>query len=562
MLTELRIRNFAIIDEVGLEFSDGFTVLTGETGAGKSILVDALDLLIGGRASADLVRTGAEEAEVSGVFDITGNAPVIQLLSEHDLLGSSDTDLILRRILSRLGRHRLHVNGRPVTLGAVQALGGLLVDIHGQHDQQSLFKPAVQLELLDAFGGLTKLRGQYAIVFESMRAMETRLKERRQVAADLQSHEELLRYQVSEVNEAGLRPGEDRELQRERLLLSQGRRLAELVQQMYGPLYEEEGSILGALRGLEAPFKELTGIDADLSTDHERFETAITELLDLAYRLRDYRDRLEFDPQRLDKIEARLDLLHRLMKKYGGSLEEVTRRQLEAEQQLRDVETVEADLASLAAEANKVRQAAYQQADAISQKRHKAAADLEKQLEKELRALQMDRARVKITIEPRNADRAASLCATGIDDVQFLFSANAGEPPQALTRIASGGELSRVMLAVKTVLGRMDPVPVLVFDEVDAGIGGAVAEMVGKRLKQLSRQGHQVFCITHLAPIAAQAQSHFVVTKETKGGRTITSASRLNAGDRVEEVARMLGGATITPKIRETAKEMLAAGQK
>ena len=557
MLTELRIRNFAIIDEVGLEFSDGFTVLTGETGAGKSILVDALDLLIGGRASADLVRTGAEEAEVSGVFDITGNAPVIQLLSEHDLLGSSDTDLILRRILSRLGRHRLHVNGRPVTLGAVQALGGLLVDIHGQHDQQSLFKPAVQLELLDAFGGLTKLRAQYAIVFESMWAMETRLKERRQVAVDLQSHEELLRYQVSEVNAAGLRPGEDRELQRERLLLSQGRRLAELVQQMYGPLYEEEGSILGALRGLEAPFKELTGIDADLSADRERFETAITELLDLAHRLRDYRDRLEFDPERLDKIEARLDLLHRLMKKYGGSLEEVTRRQLEAEQQLRDVETVEADLASRAGEANKVRQAAYQQADSLSQKRHKAAADLEKQLEKELRALQMDRARVKITIEPRNADRAASLCATGIDDVQFLFSANAGEPPQALTRIASGGELSRVMLAVKTVLGRMDPVPVLVFDEVDAGIGGAVAETVGKRLKQLSRQGHQVFCITHLAPIAAQAQSHFVVTKETKGGRTITSASRLNAGDRVEEVARMLGGATITPKIRETAAEML-----
>jgi DNA repair protein RecN (Recombination protein N) len=271
---------------------------------------------------------------------------------------------------------------------------------------------------------------------------------------------------------------------------------------------------------------------------------------------------LEFDPQRLDKIEARLDLLHRLMKKYGGSLEEVTRRQLEAEQQLREVETVEADLATLAAEATNVRQEAFQQADVLSRKRHKAAGDLEKQLEKELRALQMDRALVKITIEPRNADRAASLCATGIDDVQFLFSANAGEPPQALTRIASGGELSRVMLAVKTVLGRMDPVPVLVFDEVDAGIGGAVAETVGKRLKQLSRHGHQVFCITHLAPIAAQAQSHFVVTKETKGGRTITSASRLNAGDRVEEVARMLGGASITPKIRDTAKEMLAAGQK
>ncbi|HEY3197250.1 MAG TPA: DNA repair protein RecN [Nitrospirales bacterium] len=562
MLTELRIRNFAIIDEVGLEFSDGFTVLTGETGAGKSILVDALDLLIGGRASGDLVRTGAEEAEVSGVFDIAGNAPVIQLLSEHDLLGAGETDLIFRRILSRLGRHRLHVNGRPVTLGTVQALGGLLVDIHGQHDQQSLFKPAVQLQLLDAFGSLTKLQAQYATVFGNMREIETRLKERRQGAADLQSREELLRYQVSEVNAADPRPGEDRELQHERLLLSQGRRLAELVQQMYGPLYEDEGSILGALRGLEAPFKELTGIDTDLSADRERFATVVTELLDLAHRLRDYRDRLEFDPERLEKIEVRLDLLHRLMKKYGGSLEEVTRRQLEAEQQLREIETVEAELATLTAEATKVRQEAFQQADVLSRKRHKAAGDLEKQLEKELKALQMDRARVKITVESRGEDQAASLCATGIDDVQFLFSANAGEPLQPLTRIASGGELSRVMLAVKTVLGRVDPVPVLVFDEVDAGIGGAVAETVGKRLKQLSRQGHQVFCITHLAPIAAQAQSHFAVTKEAKGGRTITSVSRLNAGARVEEVARMLGGATITPKIRDTAQEMLAAGQK
>jgi DNA repair protein RecN (Recombination protein N) len=562
VLTELRIRNFAIIDEVGLEFSEGFTVLTGETGAGKSILVDALDLLTGGRASPDLIRTGAEEAEVSGVFHIAGNAAVIRLLSECDLLGPGETDLIFRRILSRLGRHRLHVNGRPVTLGTVQALGGLLVDIHGQHDQQSLFKPAVQLELLDAFGELTERRAHYATVFENMREIETRLKERRQVAADLQSREELLRYQVSEVNAADVRPGEDRELQRQRLLLSEGRRLAELVQQMYGPLYEEEASILGALRGLEAPFKELTGIDADLSADRERFETAMTELLDLAHRLRDYRDRLEFDPERLDKIEARLDLLHRLMKKYGGSLEEVTRRQLEAEQQLREIETMQADLAALAAEANNVRQAAYQQAEVLSRKRQDAAGELEKKLERELRALQMDRARVNIIVKPRTEDRAASLSATGIDDVQFLFSANAGEPLQSLTRIASGGELSRVMLALKTVLARMDQVPVLVFDEIDAGIGGAVAEMVGKRLKHLSRHGHQVFCITHLAPIAAQAQSHFVVTKDTKGGRTVTKVTRLYAGDRVEEVARMLGGATITPKIRETAKEMLAAGQR
>ena len=562
MLTELRIRNFAIIEDIGLEFSDGFTVLTGETGAGKSILVDAVDLLVGGRASADAIRTGAEEAEISGVFDVGGNVQVLRLLDQHDLLGSGETCLILRRILSRAGRHRLHVNSRPAPLGLLQTLQGFLVDIHGQHDQQSLFKPAVQLALLDAFGELTELTAQYALAFEHMRNLDAQLEEHRRIGADRQAREELLRYQVTEINTAQLRLGEDRELERERLLLSEGRRLAELVQKIYGPLYEEEASILGGLRALGIPFKEVAAIDAELSADRERFEAALTELLDLAHRLRDYRDRLEFDPERLDKVEERLDLLHRLMKKYGGSLEEVTRRGMEAEQQLREVENLEKELARLTAEADNARRAACQQAKTLSKKRQKAAGDLEKQLEKELKALQMERARVEITVSPPNADIAGSLTSTGIDEVKFLFSANAGEPPQSLTRIASGGELSRVMLALKTVLARMDQVPVLVFDEVDAGIGGAVAEVVGKRLKQLSRHGHQVFCITHLAPIAAQAQSHFAVTKGTKGDRTVTTVTRLNAAARVEEVARMLGGETITTKIRETAKEMLSAGQR
>jgi DNA repair protein RecN (Recombination protein N) len=537
-------------------------VLTGETGAGKSILVDAVDLLVGGRASADVIRTGAEEAEISGVFDVVGNVQVGRLLDEHDLLDPGEAGLILRRILSRAGRHRLHVNGRPAPLGLLQSLRGFLVDIHGQHDQQSLFKPMVQLALLDAFGELTELTAQYTLAFEHMRNLDAQLEEHRRIGADRQAREELLRYQVTEINAAQLRLGEDRELERERLLLSEGRRLAELVQKIYGPLYEEEASILGGLRALGIPFKEVAAIDAELSADRERFEAAMTELLDLAHRLRDYRDRLEFDPERLDKVEERLDLLHRLMKKYGGSLEELTRRGMEAEQQLREVENLEKELARLTAEADNARRAACQQAKTLSQKRQKAAADLEKQLEKELKALQMERARVKITVSPPNGDMAESLTSTGIDEVKFLFSANAGEPPQSLTRIASGGELSRVMLALKTVLARMDQVPVLVFDEVDAGIGGAVAEVVGRRLKQLSRHGHQVFCITHLAPIAAQAQSHFAVTKGTKGGRTVTAVTRLNAAARVEEVARMLGGETITTKIRETAKEMLNAGQR
>ena len=557
MLTELRIRNFAIVEEVGLEFSDGFTVLTGETGAGKSILVDALDLLIGGRASADLIRTGAEEAEVSAVFSLPHNGQVVAMLKAQDLLGQPETELILRRILARSGRHRIHVNGHPASLGVLQALRGLLVDIHGQHDQQSLFKPAVQLELLDAFGGLTEARTQYAAVFAKMRELSKRLADGQRLRVERQAGEDFLRHQVDEITGAHLIAGEDRELEHQRLLLSEGRRLAELVQQIYGPLGEEEPSVLEGLRALAGPFKDIAAIDTELLVDRDRFEAVVTELADLAHRLRDYRDRLDFDPDRLDKIEERLDLLHRLMKKHGGSLEEVIRRGREGEQQLHNVENLDADLDRLSAEVVEVSTMARKQAEALSRKRAKAAGDLERRLENELKALHMERARVRVTVGQSNDHAASGMQSTGVDEVQFLFSANVGEPPQPLSRIASGGELSRVMLAIKSTLAALDQVPVLVFDEVDAGIGGAVAEVVGKRLKQLSQAGHQVFSITHLAPIAVQAKSHYAVSKAIKGGRTVTNVTPLNKATRVDEVARMLGGATITPKIRETAKEML-----
>ena len=557
MLTELRIRNFALIEEVGLEFSDGFTVLTGETGAGKSILVDAVDLLVGGRALADLIRAGAEEAEVSGVFSLAPGSPVATFLHEQDLLGSGETELILRRILSRAGRNRVHVNGRPAPLGVLQSLRGLLVDIHGQHDQQSLFKPTVQLDLLDGFGSLTEARTAYAAAFESVRALEARLAARRQAGADRQARADLLRYQAEEITGANLRAGEDREMERERLLLSQGRRLAELVQATYGPLYEEEQSLLGGLGRVSSPLKELATIDSEMAADHDRFEEATAQLADLAQRLRAYRDRLEYDPERLERIEERLDLIRRLVKKYGGSLEEVVRRGEEVAQELRQLETLEADLMALSAEATEAREKAVKGAQALSRKRAKAAGELEKRLERELQDLRMDHARVRIAVEQETGPDGLRLTSTGSDRVEFLFSANVGEALQPLARIASGGEMSRVMLAMKTVLAEEDRVPVLIFDEVDAGIGGAVSEVVGKRLRHLSRHGHQVFCITHLAPIAAQAQRHFAVTKAAKSGRTVTQVALLDKAGRVEEVARMLGGATITPKIRSTAAEML-----
>ncbi len=557
MLTELRIRNFAIIEEIGLDFAEGFTVFTGETGAGKSILVDAVDLLVGGRASADLIRAGADEAEVSGVFSLTAGGPVATFLREQDLLGSGESELILRRVLSREGRNRVHVNGRPTPLGVLQSLRGLLVDIHGQHEHQSLFKPAVQLDLLDEFGGLADARADYAAAFETWRGLEARLTERRGALADRQAREDLLRYQVEEITGANLRAGEDREMERARLLLSQGRRLAELVQATYGPLYEEEPSILQSLSGLAGSLKELASIDTELVEDRDRFAEALAQLTDLAQKLRAYRDKLEFDPERLDKIEERLDLIRRLIKKYGGSLEEAIRRGEQVKRELQELESGDEALKELSQQVSGARAKVVKLAQALSRRRTKAAGELEKRLERELKDLRMEHARVRIAVEQETDADGPKLASAGMDRVEFLFSSNLGENPQPLARIASGGELSRVMLAMKTVLAEQDRVPVLVFDEVDAGIGGAVSEVVGKRLRHLSEHGHQVFCITHLAPIAAQAQRHFAVTKAAKSGRTVTQVATLDKAGRVEEVARMLGGTTITPTIRSTAAEML-----
>ena len=555
MLTELRIRNLAIIEELGLEFSEGFTVFTGETGAGKSILVDAVDLLVGGRSSIDQIRAGAEEAEVSGVFSLANNGLIAQVLSEQDLRDSDEKELILRRILSRAGRNRVHVNGRPAPLGVLQALRGFLVDIHGQHEHQSLFKSSVQLDLLDEFGGLLPARTEYAMAFDAWRNLEARLAERQNAFADRQAREDLLRHQVEEATAANLRPGEDRELERERLLLSQGRRLAELVQAIYGPLYEEERSILQGLSGLAGPLKELAAIDTELGDERDRFSEALAHVTDLAQRLRTYRDRLEFEPERLEKVEERLDLIRRLIKKYGGSLEEVLKRGQQATLQLQELESSDEALNLLAGQVAGARERALKCAQDLSRRRAQAADALKRRLEQELKDLRMQHARIEIAVQQESG--AGGLTSTGSDRAEFLFSSNPGEELLPLARIASGGELSRVMLAMKTVLAEQDHVPVLVFDEVDAGIGGAVSEVVGKRLRELSRHGHQVFCITHLAPIAAQAHHHLAVTKSTKGGRTLTNAAVLDSPGRVEEIARMLGGEKITPKIRDTAAEML-----
>jgi DNA repair protein RecN (Recombination protein N) len=559
MLTELRISNFAVIDRLAFECTAGFTVLTGETGAGKSILVDALALLVGGRASNDQIRSDADEAVVEAAFTLFETGPLAARLREEGLLGAGETELLVRRVLSRSGRNRIYVNGNLTPLHLLQTLGGTLIDIHGQHEQQSLLSAQAQLDALDGFGRLKDLRATYAEAYDRWRALQRELEETQRVAADRQAREDFLRFQHRELEEADIRPGEDEVLVQERHRLMHAQRLGESAGLAYDLLYGEEASILGALGQVNANLKEIRAVDPQAGEWASYCDDAVVQLQELARRLRDYRQGLEQDPARLTEVEERLDRLQRLKKKHGGSLEAVLTRRQELREEIEALTTGEVRAAELIEAAGLARAGLEGLAERLSEGRRRAAAKMEVKITEELVALRMGHTRFHITVSREPGEEA--LRPAGTDRVEYLLSANQGEPLQPLARVASGGELSRVMLALKTVLAETDRVPVLVFDEVDAGIGGAVASAMGKRLKELADY-HQVFCVTHLPQIASQAGTHFAVEKSVVKKRTVVRARRLGREERQEEIARMLGGVVITQAVRDTAAEMIGEAER
>jgi DNA repair protein RecN (Recombination protein N) len=559
VLTALRIANFAVIDNLNLEFSGGFQVLTGETGAGKSILVDAVALLMGGRASVDQIRSDADEAVLEASFALPSDDPLTERLRASGLLAPQETELILRRILSRTGRNRIYVNGNLAPLHLIQALAGTLIDIHGQHEQQSLLSAQAQRDALDAFGHLKDLRQSCLAAYEQWRARQRELDEAARTVAERQAREEFLRFQYRELEEADLRLGEEEKLLAERRRLSHAQRLGELVEQVYELLYGAEASALGNLGAVSDRVRELGTIDPATGEWAVLCEGAVIQLRELAQRCRDYREELEHDPARLAQLEERLDRLQRLKKKYGGSEAALLARAQELKREIEALDMGESRLADLREKVNQDYACVNDLATQLSAGRAKAAVKMEAKVKAELAALRMERTRMKIAVVPEEGD--AALGPTGRDRVEYLFSANQGEPLQPLARVASGGELSRVMLAIKTVLAETDRVPVLIFDEVDTGIGGAVAAVMGRRLRALGEY-HQVFCITHLPQIASQAGAHFVVEKAVVKKRTVTSARKLDRAGREEEVARMLGGLAITKAVRQTAAEMIGEAER
>ena len=550
MLTELRIRNYAVIDDINVELGPGLTVLTGETGAGKSIIVGALSLLLGERAAADVIRAGEDRALVEGVFDLPDD-PVLQERCEELGIDLSDDCLILRRELQREGRNRAWVNGSPATAGLIGELGGALVDLHGQHEHQALLRPAPQRRIVDRFAGAGPLAADVRSAWEALRASRIELEEVCRRVAEARENAVLLRRKAKEIETAELKPGEEDSLSAEIRRLEHSEELLALSGELHEEIYGGEGAVVDRLGGLRRALDSLLRIDPEASEIEELFETGRATLDELGRRLRDYRFRVEHDPGRMASLRQRQDLLYRLRRKYGGTLADVEAEGRRARAELDSIETSEDEIERLEVEERHCREALSGLANGLGAARRQAAERLEREVTEQLPDLGMPGGRFRV--ELKSLDEPGP---DGAETIRFLVSLNPGFEPGPLSRVASGGELSRVMLALKSVLASVDGVPSLVFDEIDAGIGGRIAHHVAGRLGEVAGS-HQVFAITHLAQIAARADAHLRVEKVEQTGRAATRLVHLEDEARVEELARMLGGDPESDVSLRHARELL-----
>jgi DNA repair protein RecN (Recombination protein N) len=564
MLKELSIRNFAIIDQLRVEFGPGLNVFTGETGAGKSIVVDALNLALGERASTDLVRTGSAEAVVEAAFDLAGrvSSAVRELLLEQGIETATGEDLIVRRIISTTGKSKIYINGSLANLNTLAEVGGHLADIHGQHEHQSLLAADRQMDMLDSFGDLFAKREAFAGMYRQLHDLRHELAELEAGEREKAQREDLLRYQVNEIEAARLQEGEDVALAGEQRVLANAEKLAGLAASADGTLYSAEGSVLAGLKRAIMNVRDIAAIDNKLAPVHELLESGRAQIEEAAREVSSYAEKVAVDPDRLEEIGDRLDLIQKLKKKYGGTVTEIIAFGSEAAAELTKIEKSGEEMERLRREIAGLKAEITEKARELTRKRTTAAKELDRKVEAELGHLGMKKTTfiAKITQEPGDDTiDGHRVGPRGADKVEFLISPNPGEEPRPLAKIASGGELSRIMLALKTILVEGDPIPTLVFDEVDAGIGGAVAEEVGKKLKKIASR-RQVFCITHLPQIASMATSHYGVAKAVKKDRTSTEVRQLDRRERVDEIARMLGGSTITDVTLRHAEEMIARG--
>ena len=561
MLNLLKIKNIALIDELQLEFAKGLNLLTGETGSGKSIIVDSLGALTGDRISSDLIKEGEQSAQIEGLFNVFFNENLQNIFDESgiELENSNEIDLIVRRELATNGRNRIFVNNQLVTQSFLKKIGGFLVDIHGQGEQATLFNPATHLEMLDEYANLLALRKNVAEKYREVSSVQREIENLHADEAQKLQLLDILQFQVDEIKKVNPKVGEDESLEEEKRRLNNVEKLSTLSDEAYLLLYENEEAVISNLGKAAQRITELAEYESNFREYLEGLQTAQAVLEDLAFSVRDFRGSLEFSPERLEEIETRLAEIARLKRKYGGNIESVLEHFAESEERLKNIETAELREKELNKKLQKAREEYVIVASELHEKRTKAARKFEKEIEANLKQVSLEKARFEVRIDtPETKDENAikSFTAKGFDKIEFYFSANPGESLKPIAKVASGGEASRLMLILKTTAKLSEYEKAMVFDEIDTGIGGRVAEAVGLKLKELAKT-QQVLCVTHQPQVASLADQHFLVEKETIKNRTKIGVRELNETEQIEEIARMLTGKEITATARQHAKEML-----
>ena len=571
MLKSLCIRNYALIEEVNADFSGGLIILTGETGAGKSIFIEAIGLLLGERASPEIVRAGAEKAVVEGVFAVAGHRRLAELLRASGV--EPDEELLVRREVNAKGQSRCFINDSPATLAVLKQVAEHLVDLHGQHEHQSLLRIATHILMLDDVGGLDGMVAEFQTALARLREIASQLEELRGRERQLLEKRELYTFQAREIDEVGPRPGEEDELETERKILENAEKLFSSTAALYDALYGGEQSVRDRLVVARNQLQDLAAIDPQFGDAAGECGSAEAVVAELARFVQGYNARVEFNPERLEELRDRLGRLAALKKKYGGSLEAVIEKRTQLAAELGLAENFQGHLQALEGELEKARAACGALGQRLSAKRHEVARKIDQAIVQELAGLGIPRAgfttRITQAEVPGERDggvgteeyvRAGKsryrLNARGYDNVEFFITTNVGEEEQPLSQVASGGEISRIMLALKSILAKADRLPVLIFDEIDVGISGRIAQAVGRSLKQLSTF-HQVIAITHLPQIAGLADTHFVVVKTERKGRTVSSLRRLDLDEQVREVAKLMSGTRITEAGLAGARELM-----
>lgn len=561
MLRELRIKNFAVIDQAALDLGPGLNVLTGETGAGKTIVLNALGLISGGRVSSDIIRQGEDEASVEALF---GALPEALRNKLQDGGYGNEDELVIKRIVSRSGKNRIYLNGSLSPLGFLSEVGGYLIHIYGQHEHQALLKPETHLKLLDSYAGLEGKSEEMKEWYRALSLAWDSLKQAKEMLEKRKREEELLRSQLQEISQARLQAGEEEELKARKNILIHAEKLYQGCKEGEELLYEGEDALAGRLGRYVLRLRELANIDDGLNEAVELLNSSQAQLQEATAVLRRYTGKVQFEPGALEQLEDRLAEINRLKRKYNGAVEDILKIQEKVAEELKALDRGEEEIPALEQIFEEARGSAWQIAEALSMERKRVAKKFKKEMEKEVEGLGMPGTIFEVRFlseegdgyEPPFLVGGKKVTEQGMDQVEFYFSPNPGEAVKPLAKIASGGELSRLMLAIKSLVLTQGDIPTLLFDEVDAGIGGRVAEIVGKKLKKVAAS-HQVLCVTHLPQIAVLADSHYVVQKEFMKGRTFTGVKKLNDKERVEEVARMLGGVKITEKTKRHAEEMV-----